>query len=98
MNTTTYSIAEARNKFTALIRQAEEEQRPIRITRRGQDVAVISSASEYERLSAQQPQTDFWQAYLEWRAMWEVDDWDDTLDPFADVRDKSPGREINVWD
>ena len=97
MTTATYSIAEARNQFTALIRQAEEDQRPIHITRRGQPVAVIASASEYERLSARQPQVDFWQAYMEWREKWQVDEWDDTVDPFADVRDLSSGREINVW-
>ena len=95
MSTTTYSIAEARNHFTALIRQAEEG--PIHITRRGESVAVISSASEYERLSAYQPQIDFMQAYQEYLAQWKDIDIDEHEDIWADIRDRTPPREVNVW-
>ena len=35
--TTTYSIAEVRNQFAALIRQVEEEQTPVQVTRRGEN-------------------------------------------------------------
>ena len=50
----TYSITEARNQFSALIRRVEKEQQPIYITRYGQVVAVISPINEYKRLVAHQ--------------------------------------------
>ncbi len=53
---------------------------------------------EDKRLIEHQPQTNSWQAYMNWRNRWNVDEWEDSGDdPFADVRDKSPGREINLW-
>jgi prevent-host-death family protein len=94
----TYSIAEARNQFAALIRQVEEAQAPVKITRRGEPVAVILSQEEYEALAARPPQKDFWTAYLEWREKWDVDNWEDDVDPFANLRDPSPGREVALWD
>jgi len=96
--TTSYSIAEARNQFTALVRDAEETNQPVQVTRRGQPVAVILSADEYARLIENQPQQDFWTAYLAWRERWDVDSWEENDDdPFAAVRDKSPGREMTPW-
>ncbi|WP_420630696.1 type II toxin-antitoxin system Phd/YefM family antitoxin [Candidatus Leptofilum sp.] len=56
---TTYSIAEARNQFAALVRDAEESKQPVQVTRRGQPVAVILSAEEYGRLLANQSKRDF---------------------------------------
>ncbi len=95
---TTYSIAQARDQFTSLIRQAEQKMEPIQITRHGQPVAVILSAYEHKRLLAHHPQTDFWQAYTEWRDKWQIDEWeDDEDDPFADIRDTSSGRELTLW-
>ena len=93
-----YSVAEARDQFAALIHQVEAEKKPVQVTRRGEFVAVILAQSEYERLVAQQTKPDFWQAYLVWREEWGVDEWADEPDPFADVRDRTPGREVNLWD
>ena len=99
MTTATYSIAEARNQFTTLIRRAEREQELMQVTRRGQPVAVILSMNEYKRLATRQPETDFWQAYLNWREEWQVDEWDDDgFDPFADVRDRTPVKDVNIWE
>ena len=97
MTTTTYSIADARNKFTALIRDVEKTARPVEITRRGEPVVVILSTEEYARLLGQQKKQGFWQAYMDWRDKWQVDEWEEESDPFADVRDQSPGREIDLW-
>lgn len=97
MSETSYSIAEARNQFAAIVRDAEETNQPVQVTRRGQPVAVILSAEEYGRLLKQRKKQNFWQSYLEWRKEWQVDDWEETDDPFADVRDQSPGREIDLW-
>jgi prevent-host-death family protein len=96
--TTTYSIAEARDRFAALIRQVEQAQSPVQVTRRGQPVAVILSQEEYETLLARPPQKDFWTAYLEWREKWDVDNMD--IDPdeiWGDVRDRTPAPDANPW-
>ena len=44
-----YSIAEAKNHFTELVRDVENDS-PIQLTRRGKPVAVLLSTREYERL------------------------------------------------
>ncbi|MFZ0545724.1 MAG: type II toxin-antitoxin system Phd/YefM family antitoxin [Candidatus Promineifilaceae bacterium] len=93
-----FSIAEARDKFASLIRDVEETAQPIEVTRRGQPVAVILSTEQYARLSGQEQKRDFWQAYLEWRDKWQVDDWEEKGDLFADLRDPSPGRQIDLWE
>ena len=97
--TTTHSIAEARNQFAALIRNAEENHQPVQVTRRGQPVAVILSAKEYARLLANQLERNFWTAYQDWRQKWNISDLD--IDPeeiWGDVReqttapDRDPGQ------
>ena len=95
---TTYSIAEARNQFAALVRDAEENNQPVQVTRRGQPVAVILSAQEYARLLASQPERNFWAAYQEWRQKWNVSELD--LDPdeiWGDVRDQTPAPDSDPW-
>lgn len=97
--TTTYSVAEARNQFAALIHQVEADKKPVQVTRRGEPVAVILAQGEYERLQERlQSSPTLWQAYLKWRQEWGVDEWEDESDPFADVRDRSPVPEINIWE
>ncbi len=44
-----YSIAEARDQLARLVHRAESG-RAVELTRRGRPVAVLLSASEYERL------------------------------------------------
>lgn len=98
MTETTYSIAEARNQFTAIVRDAEETNQPVKVTRRGRPVAVILSVEEYDKLLANQPERDFWRAYLEWREKWNIDNQDiDPDDIWADVRDRTPAPETNPW-
>ncbi len=46
-----YSIAEARHDLAAIVKELEQ-QPAIQITRRGQPVAVLVSAREFERLSS----------------------------------------------
>ena len=95
---TSYSIAKARNQFAALVRDAEESNQPVQVTRRGQPVAVILSAQEYARLLANQPERDFWAAYQEWRQKWHAAELD--LDPDAiwgDVRDQTPAPNSDPW-
>jgi prevent-host-death family protein len=48
----TYSIAEARNDLSGVVREAEAG-RPVTLSRRGRPVAVVVSASEFARLAPQ---------------------------------------------
>lgn len=95
--TATYSIADARNKFTALVREAERTAQPVAITRRGQPIAVILSTEEYARLVQNQPKRDFWTAYLAYKEQWQDELMDIEDDIWEGIRDKSPGREVNPW-
>ena len=54
MADTKVSIAEARQNFARLIERAEQG-KAIEITRRGESVAVLLSASEYLTLTGQRP-------------------------------------------
>jgi len=87
----TYSIAEAKNHLPELIREAEQSG-TVQLTRRGKPVAVLLSTDEYERL--QQRKGNFWEAYLAFRKEHDLANLDLDVDAiFADVRDRSPGRD-----
>ena len=87
-----YSIAEARDNFAAIVRDVEQDS-PIELTRRGEPVAVLLSIEEYRRLLAGRKR--FWEAYSEFRD--EVDLRRLNIEPeiFEDLRDVSPGRETS---
>ena len=87
-----YSIAEARNHFTSIIRDAETSP-PIEITRHGETVAVILSWQEYLRLSAKK---DFWDSYNSFRKVFDLSELMIESDIFEELRDPSPGREIDL--
>lgn len=94
------SIAQARDQFTQLVYKVEAGEK-IEVTRRGQRVAVILSAEEYDRLS--QPKQGFGEAILAWRKEYGLDDRpeDETDREFEEimstVREKSSGREPFEW-
>lgn len=95
---TTYSIAEARNQFAALVRDAEESKQPVQVTRRGQPVAVILSAEEYGRLLTNQQKRDFWSATEEWRQKWHISELDMNPDEiWQDVRNQAPAPATDPW-
>lgn len=86
-----YSIAEAREKLSHVIQEAEQGAK-VELTRRGKPVAILLSLHEYERLSRKRG--SFWESYQEFRRKY--GDLDvDTADAFADVRDPSPGRDFS---
>ena len=88
---TQYSIAQARDRFTQIVHEAEQGN-AVEVTRRGQRVAVLVSAEEYDRLF--QPKQSFGEAVLAWRKKYDVDNWDDDIDidEVFNARDRSPGR------
>ncbi len=86
-----YSIAEARNHFTMLVRDVEQES-AIQLTRRGKPVAVLLSINEYNRLST--PHINFWEAYTAFKQQVDLKQAQVASDIFANVRPTSPGREV----
>jgi prevent-host-death family protein len=88
-----YSIAEARNKFTALIRRVEQDT-AVELTRRGKPVAMIVSIQHYQQLQAEK--IGFWQAFDAFRVKFDLEELDIQPDIFSDLRDDSPGREVTL--
>ncbi|WP_204140844.1 type II toxin-antitoxin system Phd/YefM family antitoxin [Halomicronema sp. CCY15110] len=89
-----YSIAQAKDQLTQIIRAAEVGD-SVEITRRGEPVAVILSIAEYQKL--QPPRPNFGEAVKEFREYTAAERIE--IDPdeiFGDIRDRSPGREIDL--
>jgi prevent-host-death family protein len=86
------SVAEARQNFARLIKRAQRGD-AIEITRRGESVAVILSASEYLALSGERP--SFIQAAREVREKMDVENLDIEGEIFEGLRDDSSGREVS---
>ncbi|MGH3566750.1 MAG: type II toxin-antitoxin system Phd/YefM family antitoxin [Pseudonocardia sp.] len=78
-------VAEARRRFREILDRVDAGE-VVEISRRGEVVATIASPSP-RRPSGE----SFGEALHRWREAWKVDDWPED-DPFADVRDRSPGR------
>ena len=87
-----YSIAETKNRLPAVVREVEEKG-AVEITRRGRPIAVLLSVNEYRRLKGEET---FWSALQRFRQHADLDATD--IDPhiFADVRDRSLGRDVDL--
>ena len=87
-----YPIEQISFNFDKILQEVEQGE-PIQISWQGKQVAVMLSASEYERLITKQ--VGFWESVQQFRQEYEVEKADINPDlVFADVRDKSPGREV----
>jgi prevent-host-death family protein len=87
-----YSIAEARDNFAQVV-HAVEQGNSVEITRRGKSVAVVLSLAEYQRLTTRK--VEFGEGLEAFRQKYQVQNLD--IDPdyiFEDIRDRSPGREV----
>lgn len=84
-----YSIAQARNHLTALVR-AVEAGSSVELARRGKPVVVMLSIEEYSRLT--HPNRSFWNAYLKFKgdSAWKEDLFSD--DFVKNLRDESQAR------
>jgi prevent-host-death family protein len=91
MAATKVSVAEARQNFARLIKRAEQG-RAIEITRRGESVAVLLSASEYLTLTGHRP--SFVEAARRVRERLDVESLGIGDEEFEGLRDESPGREV----
>ncbi len=87
-----YSIEEARANLDGVVQEAEEGIQ-VELTREGEPVAVLVGMEDFERLSKKKP--GFWEAYQEFRRTTDLSE----IDPdeiFRDVRDPSPGRDVDL--
>ena len=90
---TKYTIAEARHNLAAIVHELEDKEQ-IELTRRGEPVAVLLSIKAYQRLTA--PPKKFAAAYQEYLASQPVTEEEGEPDLLADVRDRTPGREVDL--
>lgn len=88
-----YSIADARHNLAAIVHELEHEP-VIELTRRGEPVAILLSLGAYRRL-CREPGA-FWEAYTAFRSLFNVEQLEGITEQFGDVRDPSPGREVNL--
>lgn len=86
-----YSIAEAREQFTRLVRRVERG-RAVEITRRGRPVAVLLSASDYLQLAGERP--PFMEAVRALRNRLDVEALGIGDEDFAELREGSSGRDV----
>ena len=93
MAATKVSVAEARQNFARLIDRAQQG-RAIEITRRGEPVAVLLSATEYRALTGERP--SFVEAIDRVRNRLAVDDLGIGDEEFEGLRDESPGRDVSL--
>lgn len=88
-----YSIADAKDRFAAIVHEAEQST-PVEITRRGQPVAILLSVADYERLRrAHHP---FWSAYEAFRQQHDLATAAIEPELFADARSRETGRDVTV--
>ena len=87
-----YSIAEARDNLSALVRQAESED-PIELTRHGKSVAVLLAKKTFDRLTAPERFAD---ALRRFRMKQDMRALGITRDTFAGLRSSEVGRDTNL--
>ena len=86
-----FSIAEARDHLSEVVRLAEDEG-PVELTRRGRPVAVVVSRDEYLRLLA--PVGEPFRFLERFRLDHDLDQCGLEPDDVAGLRDLGPGREV----
>ncbi len=86
-----FSIAEAKNKLPSIIHQVEKGP-SVKLTRRGEPVAVLLSIHEYELMDRKS--TGFWNALMTFRQEIQDKAVQITDSDFEGLRDLSSGREV----
>jgi prevent-host-death family protein len=93
MAATKVSVAEARQHFARLIKRAQQG-KTIEITRRGEPVAVLLSASAYSAITGER--SSFIDAMSQVRERLGVDQLEIGDAEFEGLREESPGRDISL--
>ena len=94
-----FPLPYAQDNLSEIVRQIEEGE-PVELTEEGRPVAVLVSAEDFKRYKRHTPdrpkaRPDLWAAIEAWRAEQDFEkvNFDDVFD---NVRDRSPGREIEL--
>lgn len=88
-----YSIAEARASLPTLVDEVQAG-REVELTRRGKPVAVVVSCEAYDRLRSDRVR--FRDAYAAYRERFDAGDLASETNAFADLRERSPGRAVDL--
>jgi len=88
-----FSIAEAKNKLASIIHQVEKGP-SVKLTRRGEPVAVLLSVREYELMG--QKSRGFWNALMTFRQVIQDKAVEITDSDFEGLRDSAAGREVQL--
>lgn len=88
-----YSIAQARDKLSEIVHEAETG-KPVTLTRRGKPVAVLIAAREYQRLAGQS--VSFWDALTKFRETAQVEKLGIGRDVFEGLRSRETGRDVQL--
>lgn len=83
-------FSEARAHLAETLRFVENSHDPLLISRRGQDVGVLMSLEQYQKL--QKSPSSFSARLNQWRSTYATINNDD---PFSNVRDSSNGRDFS---
>ena len=87
-----YSLAEARDQLTRLVRDVEKGE-TVELTRRGKPVAMLVSLREFQAI--QNGKQGYWEALCQWRASHDLKSLQIDPEMFQKLRDRSPGRKVN---
>jgi prevent-host-death family protein len=87
------TTAQARREWAKVLKSAERGA-PVEVTRNGQSVAAVVSIEQYRKLEEMRNET-LSQVIAQFRASVDPRDLEGP-DPWADVRDRSPGRNIDL--
>ena len=99
-----YSIDSAQDHLPEIVREAERGS-PVELMREGEPVADVLSVQEYDRLAAGLPKGtsmpergggDLWEAIEKLRREHDVESVGFTQEYFDSLRDRSPGREVEL--
>jgi prevent-host-death family protein len=89
----TYSVADARAHLPDILDEVEAG-KEVRLTRRGQPVAVVVSPQKYDALRREG--SNFGDAYRAFAARHPLDEIGVEPDFFDSIRDREPGRRVRL--
>ena len=92
-NSKKYSIADARNSLARIVHEAQDGTF-VELTRRGEPVAVLMSAQNYQRFRTEKPQ--FWNRLMEFRKRVRAGKVNIKIEDFDGLRDRGPGRKVEL--
>lgn len=87
------TTAQARREWAKVLKSAERGA-PVEVTRNGQSVAAVVSIDQYRKIEELRKET-LSQVIARFRANVNPQDLEGP-DPWADVRDRSPGRDVDL--